>query len=369
MNRIFFSAAMLLLCFTLVGQQKKPVKSSTTTKKTTQRAQTNTKNQKLPIKTMNQDFLSTQGDGLYAKFETNKGDIYAILEFQKTPLTVANFVGLAEGKIKNTSKTEGTPFYNGLKFHRVIKDFMIQGGCPLGTGTGDPGYKFADEFHDSLKHVGPGILSMANSGPGSNGSQFFITHVATPWLDGKHSVFGHVIKGQNIVDSIAQNDTLKSLTFVRKGKEALAFDPVKTFANEQMKAEEAKKQKEAEMIAVAEKVKAECTNVTASGLRYKIIQEGTGAIPVATSNVKVHYTGSFLNGQIFDSSVQRGEPIDFGLNQVIPGWTEGVQLMKEGAKYKFYIPYQLAYGERGYAGAIPPKSDLVFEVELIKINQ
>ncbi len=320
------------------------------------------------INEMNQQFLSTQPDGIYAVFETSKGNIYAVLEHEKTPLTVANFVGLAEGKIKNNVKEEGTPFYNGLKFHRVIPNFMIQGGCPLGTGTGDPGYRFADEFDDSLKHSGPGILSMANSGPATNGSQFFITHVATPWLDGKHSVFGNVIQGQDVVDKIAQNDTLISLTILRKGAEAEAFDAAKTFEEEQKNLIEKQKQKELALAAEAERLKQLFTNVTPSGLRYIVIEEGTGRTPLETSNVRVHYTGSFIDGKVFDSSVQRGQPIDLGVNQVIPGWREGIRLMKEGAKYKFYIPWNLAYGERGYPGAIPPRSDLIFEVELIQIN-
>jgi FKBP-type peptidyl-prolyl cis-trans isomerase len=317
---------------------------------------------------MNQQFLNSQPEGIYAAFETNKGNIYAVLEYKKTPLTVANFVGLAEGKIKNNIKEEGIPFYNGLTFHRVIPNFMIQGGCPHGTGTGDPGYRFADEFDETLKHSGPGILSMANSGPATNGSQFFITHVATPWLDGKHSVFGNVIQGQNVVDSIAQNDTLISLTILRKGTEAEAFDAARVFEEEQKNLIEKQKQRELAMAAEAERLKQSFTNVTPSGLRYIIIEEGTGRTPLETSNVKVHYTGSFIDGKVFDSSVQRGQPIDLGVNQVIPGWREGIQLMKEGAKYKFYIPWNLAYGERGYPGAIPPRSDLIFEVELIKIN-
>lgn len=316
----------------------------------------------------NMEFLKTQPDGLYAKFETNKGDIYAMLEFEKTPMTVGNFVGLAEGKIANKAKAEGVRYYDGLKFHRVIQDFMIQGGCPLGTGTGDPGYKFDDEIDATLKHTGPGILSMANAGPGTNGSQFFITHVPTPWLDGKHTVFGHVVKGQEVVNAIAQNDSIRKVEILRKGKLAEAFDGAKAFEDGKGMAAKRKMEKEAAMATAAEAMKKEFTNETPSGLRYMVIKEGTGNKPTATSNVKVHYTGSFLDGNVFDSSVQRGEPIDFGLNQVIPGWTEGVQLMKEGGKYKFYIPYQLAYGERGYPGAIPPKSDLIFEVELIKIN-
>ncbi len=328
------------------------------------------KKQKQKLSKMDKEFLAKQPDGLYAKFETNRGTIYTNLEFKKTPLTVANFVGLAQGSITNTAKATGVPYYNGLKFHRVIPNFMIQGGCPLGTGTGDPGYKFADEIDTTLKHTGPGILSMANAGPGTNGSQFFITHVATPWLDGKHTVFGHVIEGQDVVNAIVGNDTLKTLTILRKGKDAENFDAVKTFTNEQANVAKKAAEAEAKMKEAAGAVlkQFESGKTTQSGLKYIVIKEGTGAMPTATSNVKVHYTGTFLDGKVFDSSVQRGQPIDFGLNQVIKGWTEGVQLMKEGAKYKFYIPYTLAYGEQGYPGAIPPKADLIFEVELIKIN-
>ena len=161
-------------------------------------------------------------DGLYANMKTSKGDILLRLEFEKTPLTVANFVGLTEGT-KDSSKKKGTRFYDGLAFHRVIPDFMVQGGCPLGTGTGGPGYRFPDEFDRSLRHDGPGVLSMANAGPGTNGSQFFITHVATPWLDGKHTVFGKVVSGQDVVDAIRQGDTITTLEIIRKGEAAKGF--------------------------------------------------------------------------------------------------------------------------------------------------
>ena len=168
-------------------------------------------------------------DGLYAKFNTSKGEIVINLEFEKTPGTVGNFVALAEGNLENSAKPQGTPYYDGLNFHRVIPDFMIQGGCPQGTGTGNPGYKFDDEIHPDLKHDAPGKLSMANAGPGTNGSQFFITHVETPWLDGKHTVFGNVIEGQDVVDAVAQGDKIESLEIVRVGADAEAFNAVEAF--------------------------------------------------------------------------------------------------------------------------------------------
>lgn len=313
-------------------------------------------------------------EGIFAEMETTKGKIVIQLEYKKTPVTVANFISLAEGtnpKVNDTYK--GKKFYDGLKFHRVIKDFMIQGGDPAGNGSGGPGYAFKDEITD-LKHHKGGILSMANSGPKTNGSQFFITHKETPWLDGKHTVFGIVVSGMDVVNAIAQDDVINKITIVRKGAAAKKFDAPKVFADyfankdveERAQIEkDAKERAEKNAIALKE---FEGGKTTASGLKYIVLKEGTGARPVATSNVKVHYTGTLVDGKVFDSSVQRGQPIDFGLNQVIPGWTEGVQLMTEGSKYKFFIPYNLAYGERAMGGVIPAKSDLIFEVELIKIN-
>ena len=313
-----------------------------------------------------------KNEGIFAEFNTTKGKIVTQLEYQKTPLTVANFITLAEGtNLQVTNSLKGKPYYNGLKFHRVIADFMIQGGCPKGDGSGDPGYRFDDEFVPELKHSAKGILSMANAGPKTNGSQFFITHKATPHLDGRHTVFGHVTIGLDVVDKIAKDDVITSVKIIRVGKEAKKFDAEKIFNDYFVKKAEAdkieaEKQKAAKEIALKE---FENATTTESGLKYIVLQQGTGNKPVATSNVKVHYTGMLLEGKVFDSSVQRGEPIDFGLNQKIKGWTEGVQLMQEGSKYKFYIPSQLAYGERGAGGVIPPNTDLIFEVELIKINQ
>jgi len=308
-------------------------------------------------------------DGIYAKFNTSKGEILVKLTHDKTPGTVGNFVALAEGKMKNTAKQEGSPYYDGLSFHRVIADFMIQGGCPLGTGTGDPGYKFDDEFHPDLTHTGPGVLSMANAGPGTNGSQFFITHVATPWLDNKHTVFGYVEHGQEVVDAIAQGDLIQSLEIVRVGSEAESWDAEEAFREFASSGEErlAKEKKEAE--SVLERV-SEGFNKTNSGLRYKILNKGNGPAAEKGKTVSVHYEGSLLNGQVFDSSFQRNEPISFqlGVGQVIPGWDEGIQLLKVGDKARLVIPSDLAYGAAGAGGVIPPNATLLFDVELVSVN-
>ena len=308
-------------------------------------------------------------NGLYAKFNTSKGAILVNLEFEKTPGTVGNFVALAEGNLENGSKPQGTPYYDGLKFHRVIADFMIQGGCPLGTGTGSPGYSFDDEFHPELKHSGPGILSMANSGPASNGSQFFITHVATPWLDNKHTVFGNVVEGQDIVDAIAQDDILESLEIIRVGEAAEAFNPIEAFRVFEGAREKREAEAKAAMKAELDKIAAGYDE-TPSGLRYKILQEGNGKPATKGSKVSVHYKGQLLDGQVFDSSYQRKQPIDFtiGVGQVIPGWDEGIQLLKVGDKARLVIPSQLAYGSQGAGGVIPPNATLIFDVELMDVN-
>ena len=308
-------------------------------------------------------------NGIYAKFNTTKGAILVKLTHDLTPGTVGNFVGLAEGNIENKVKPQGVKFYDGLKFHRVIPDFMIQGGCPQGTGTGDPGYKFDDEFHPSLKHNRPGVLAMANSGPGTNGSQFYITHISTDWLDNKHTVFGNVVEGQDIVDAVEQGDVLESLEIIREGEEAKNWNAIEafiTFKGARNKHDIALK---ADAEAAMEKLAAGFEK-TESGLRYQFIQRGEGKKAENGKTVSVHYEGSLENGKVFDSSYPRKKPIDFtlGQGQVIEGWDEGIALLKVGDKARFVIPSHLGYGSRGAGGAIPPNATLIFDVELMDVK-
>jgi cyclophilin family peptidyl-prolyl cis-trans isomerase len=351
--------------------------------------------------------------GIFAEMETSKGKITIQLEYQKTPITVANFISLAEGT--NTAVTDpnlkGKPFYNGLKFHRVIPDFMIQGGDPAGNGSGGPGYAFKDEFTDA-KFDKAGILAMANSGPKTNGSQFFITHKDTPWLTGKHTIFGYVITGQDVVNAIKQDDVINKVTIVRKGADAKKFDATKTFADYMankagddakeaaIAAENQKKQAELEAKMKAEYMekfapviaakakylndtKATATE-TASGLRYKLLQAGSGKKPVEGSNVLISYAGYLEDGTLFDSSVesinkeygkfdenrakQNGyQPFPFPYGKkdgLIPGFLEGLNLMNLGDKALIFIPAKLGYGERGAGKVIPPNSNIIFEIEM-----
>ncbi len=308
-------------------------------------------------------------DGLYAVLHTTKGDITLLLEHEKTPMTVANFVGLAEGTLNINGKH--ARYYDNLTFHRVIENFMIQGGCPKGTGTGGPGYTFPDEFDESLKHTGPGMLSMANAGPGTNGSQFFITHVATPWLDGKHSVFGHVVEGQDVVNSIVQGDKIKSVEILRKGESAKAFEVTREiFTKYVVEVEERNKKKQG---LEQSKLDAELKNrfpdatITSSGLRYVVKKAGDGKKnPAYGQKVTVHYTGSLLDGRVFDSSVRRGSPAQFAIGEVIEGWNEALMTMSAGEQRTLIIPPELGYGTMGYPGVIPPNAYLIFDVELIK---
>ncbi|MFN2261561.1 MAG: peptidylprolyl isomerase [Psychroflexus sp.] len=308
-------------------------------------------------------------NAIYAHFNTNKGKITVQLTFEKTPGTVGNFVGLAEGKIENKAKPKDEPYYNGLIFHRVIENFMIQGGDPKGKGTGGPGYQFDDEFHADLKHDRPGVLSMANAGPGTNGSQFFITHNETSWLDGKHTVFGYVIEGQNIVDDIQQGDKIETLDIERIGEKAENFDAAAEFENfTKSKAVREQKQKQELQNKLDEVSKG--FEQTESGLRYQILQKGEGKQPKKGQLVSAHYKGSLLDGTVFDSSYQRNQPIEFklGVGQVIEGWDEGLALLNEGTKAKFVLPPELAYGDRAVAGVIPANSILIFELELVKVK-
>jgi peptidylprolyl isomerase len=383
MNMKKMTIVLLTCMLVMVGQaQKKGSKSASSgtaqssKSNKNSKAQTSTKNQSSPNAMTNQ-----KQPGIYAIFETDKGTIEVELEYKKVPMTVCNFVALAEGKMDNTSKPLGTPFYDGIKFHRVItkangdgQDFMIQGGDPLGTGTGDPGYKFPDEFDASLKHDKPGILSMANSGPGTNGSQFFITVVPTPWLDGKHAIFGHVVSGMDVVNMIKANDVIKKLKIERIGKEANDFKADKaTFQNYlatiQSRAEAGMKQ---DKIDFAKFVKTTYPKAitTASGLSYIFEKEGTGDKAVKGKTVSVHYNGAFTDGRKFDASYDRNEPINFVLGQgmVIPGWEEGIALLNKGAKAKLIIPYWLAYGAEGRPPVIPGKSTLIFDTEMVDIK-
>lgn len=348
-------------------------------------------------------FSQSLKDGVYARFSTTKGKILVYLEAERTPMTTANFIALAEGNSTILGKEFKTPFYNGVKFHRVIKDFMIQGGDPQGTGEGGPGYKFYDEFHPELKHVGPGILSMANSGPNTNGSQFFITHVKTPWLDNKHSVFGHVVEGQSVIDAIQQNDLIDSIKILRIGKKYQKYNPSFVFAQEfnkiDLKYQQLKKQqdqakslskekyKEYFLSAVENKIQIDKKNKpiferifsfwkktnkiiqTNSGLVYLVHSYGDTTHPIKGNTISMHYTGKLFNNEKFDSSLDRNQAFDikYQVQSLIPGFEEGLNLVGRGGKVTLYIPYFLGYGERGVT-VIPPYSDLIFELEILDIK-
>lgn len=336
-------------------------------------------------KKMNVDKEIYEGlnDGLYANLQTSKGNMLVKLEDKKSPVTVANFVGLAEGKIDNKAKGKGIPYYDGTIFHRVIENFMIQGGDPQGTGMGDPGYKFEDEKND-LKHTGKGILSMANSGPNTNGSQFFITQVATPWLDGKHTIFGKVVNGENIIDEIAKVEknaqdkpktdvVLEKVSIFSKGDEYKSYDAAKTFNDGKAKIQENNKNFAAKQEEAAKKeldVLKAGMETTPSGLMYKINKKGTGKKAEKGNTVSVHYAGRLTNGNEFDNSFKRGEPIEFpvGAGMVIRGWDEGLLMLNEGDEATFLIPPDLGYGARGAGGVIPPNAWLIFDVQLVKVK-
>lgn len=300
--------------------------------------------------------------GLYAEITTPKGKILLVLEHEKCPMTVANFVGLAEGT--KDSNRKGKPFYNGLTFHRVERNFMIQGGCPDGNGRGGPGYRFPDEFDLSLLHTGPGILSMANAGPGTNGSQFFITHTATPWLDLRHTVFGHVVKGQEVVNAIARGDAIEAIKILRVGEAAQAFKADQAAFDALVASADARWQAKLDAFVNS---KWSGVKTTASGLRYVVHKEGTGERPKKGTEIKAHYTGTLLTGTKFDSSRDKGRPFSFqvGVGRVVRGWDEAFLDMRKGEQRTLIIPPELGYGRRGAGPRIPPNATLVFDVELV----
>lgn len=339
-------------------------------------------------------------EGMYANIKTNKGDILLQLSFDKTPITVANFVSLANGTNNQvTDSLKGKPYYNGIIFHRVIKNFMIQGGDPTGTGEGQPGYKFMDEFTKDkdgnllLKHDKAGVLSMANAGPETNGSQFFITHKETAWLDGKHTVFGNVVKGQNVVDSIIKNDTIKVIEIIKIGKAAKRFKAAKVFDEAYIPyALKIKQKQEKEQVAIANKLKQfesykEKAKALPSGLKMYVMHTKNGKTPKQGAKVKVHYAGFFTDGKLFGTTFkeiaqqfgtykqkkdkkgayQPFETLYSPKAKLIAGFREGLQKLKVGDRAMFFIPSHLGYGKQGAGKTIPPNSDLVFEVELVEI--
>lgn len=315
---------------------------------------------------------SSRPDGLYAILSTDKGDIVLSLEFEKAPLTVGNFVGLAEGRL---DAAKGTPFYDGTVFHRVEPGFVIQGGDPQGTGRGGPGYRFPDEFSPELKHEGAGILSMANSGANTNGSQFFITLAATDWLDGKHSVFGKVVEGMDVVTSIKAGDAIKKVKIERVGAAAKNFDASQKAWDDRLQASyaalkaaaQAKKDADAAQIMVKwpDAVKDE------HGIFQKVIRKGFGEVPAKGDTVAIIYKSMFLDGRVFDQSALSGGPFRFkvGTGEIMEGWDLVASTMRKGEKRLVVIPPELAYGSAGVEGVIPPDSYLVFEMELTSITK
>lgn len=344
------------------------------------------------------------GDGIFGIIKTNKGEIIVSLEYEKTPITVANFILLAEGKNQHVTlePKKGVPFYDGLKFHRVEANFMIQGGDPNGDGTGGPGYNFMDEITD-LSHDGPGILSMANAGPGTNGSQFFITHVETPFLDGRHTVFGKVKEGQEVVNAIVKDDVIEHVKIVRIGEKAKKFNAVKVFNDRLITEAENRKKTEAEEALKKEAFLTEFKEVitqkltffqeqkkvakkSSTGLEYTIFEKGNGKKPAVGSTVYVHYAGYFEGGELFDTSYEevakafgkfdqnRADakaytpfPFEYGNKTgLIPGFLEGLEKMNLGDKAILFIPASLGYGEAGAGAVIPPNANLIFELELLE---
>jgi len=329
-------------------------------------------------------------DGIYAIFKTSYGEFICKLFYDKAPVTVGSFVGLAEGSIEFTdSKTNQKvkkPYFDGIIFHRVVKDFVIQAGDPLGNGTGGPGYDFVDEIDPSLLFNEAGILAMANRGPNTNGSQFFVTLAPTEHLNGRHTIFGKVVDGMETVKKIglAKTDeqmnkpftpiTINSVKIVRVGKNAKEFNAPESFAKNQeiiLKQEEEKKVKMKEFLKTLGVDEEKIITIKENGLQYFVRKEGKGKTPVAGDTITAHYAGYLVDGTKFDSSFDRNQPFEtqIGVGRVIPGWDEAFLKMKEGEKRVLILPYYLAYGERGYPPVIPAKATLIFDVELISVKK
>jgi len=301
-------------------------------------------------------------NGLYAEITTDRGTIICSLEYEKAPMTVSSFVGLAEGTLAANGVT-GKKFFDGLTFHRVEPGFVIQGGDPNGDGTGGPGYEFPNETSPELKHDRAGTLSMANAGPDTNGSQFFITLAPTPNLDGGYNVFGYVVKGMDVANAIRKGDRMNSVRILRVGAAAKAFT-VTQAGFKALVANSKTRERSSELAFITKKWPHLTT--TKSGLMFEVLEKGTGAqSPKAGATVTVSYTGMLLDGKVFDSTQARGQPAVLRVDKVIKGWTEALLSMKRGERRRLVIPPELAYGQRGYPGVIPSNAFLVFDVQLI----
>ncbi|MDA8426177.1 MAG: peptidylprolyl isomerase [Treponema sp.] len=322
-------------------------------------------------------FLSCQQvpnlpDGLYARLDTAKGQVMIKLEYEKAPLTVGNFVGLAEGSL---TATKGKHFYDGLIFHRVEPGFVVQGGDPQGDGTGGPGYSFPDEISPDLVYDAPGIVGMANAGPGTNGSQFFITLKAAPFLNGHYSIFGKVVSGMDVVQKIVKGDKLAKVEIFRIGAGAKAFKSDQAAFDQRLAAalDTAKKLAETQRSDALATIAKQWPDLKPDqdGIFQKVLKRGTGEPPAKGDKVSVDYKGTFLDGTVFDQSSLHGGPFQFtvGTGQIIPGWDKVVSTMKKGEKRLVILPPELAYGAQGAGGVIPPNAFLVFEIQVVDIQK
>ncbi len=316
-------------------------------------------------------------EGLYAIIDLEKGSIVLELFYKEVPMTVSSFVGLAMGKFAIKTDRKGN-FFAGLTFHRVVKDFVAQGGDPNGNGTGGPGYSFNDEIVDSFKFSSEGILAMANSGTNSNGSQFFITLGKTPWLEGKHTIFGKVAKNMDVVKSIKEGDTMLSVKIIPKGNDPAQFIKNiswKTFSTliekKQKELKEKLKVKKNKIIAELEKASYKKTQ---EGIYYKVISKKKGKDTLAKKGdtIQTQYElRIYGNNEIIDSSYKRKEPLTIvlGSNQIIQGWEIILQKIPKGAKWSVVIPPELGYGNREVGNVIPAYSFLHFTIELESISK